>query len=93
MADSSNIALIGAGSIGRRHIEAMASVKEAVLVAIADPSSAADALGKAQGIPVFADAEQMLTEADIDAVIIATPDRETSCRCDDSAASQENGSC
>jgi len=73
MADSCNIALIGAGSIGRRHIEAMASVKEAVLVAIADPSSAADALGKAQGIPVFADSEQMLTQADIDAVIIATP--------------------
>ena len=73
MADSCNIALIGAGSMGRRHIEAMASVKEAILVAIADPSSAADALGKAQGIPVFADAEQMLTEADIDAVIIATP--------------------
>ena len=73
MADSCNIALIGAGSIGRRHIEAMSSVDEAVLVAIADPSSAASELGTTHGIPIFADAEQMLSEADIDAVIIATP--------------------
>ena len=73
MADSCNIALIGAGSIGRRHIEAMSSVDEAVLVAIADPSPAASELGTTHGIPIFADAEQMLSEADIDAVIIATP--------------------
>ena len=73
MADSCNIALIGAGSIGRRHIEAMSSVDEAVLVAIADPSPAASELGTTHGIPIFADAEQILSEADIDAVIIATP--------------------
>ena len=73
MADSCNIALIGAGSIGRRHIKAMSSVDEAVLVAIADPSPAASELGTTHGIPIFADAEQILSEADIDAVIIATP--------------------
>ena len=71
--DVFRIGLIGAGSIGARHIKAIDEVTHIDLVAIADPSPAAAAIGDARGIPVFADADSMLSRADIEAVIIATP--------------------
>ena len=42
-------------------------------MAVADPSPAARALGDSRNIEVFADAESMLSETDVEAVIIATP--------------------
>ncbi|MGB2495056.1 MAG: Gfo/Idh/MocA family protein [Candidatus Puniceispirillaceae bacterium] len=71
--DVFRIGLIGAGSIGARHIKAIDEVAHIDLVAIADPSPAATALGESRGIPVFADADSMLSTADIEAVIISTP--------------------
>jgi predicted dehydrogenase len=71
--DVFRIGLIGAGSIGARHMKAIDEVAHIDLVAIADPSPVAARLGESRGIPVFADADSMLTETDIEAVIIATP--------------------
>lgn len=71
--DVFRIGLIGAGSIGGRHMKAIDEVAHIDLVAIADPSPVAARLGEARGIPVFADADSMLVETDIEAVIIATP--------------------
>jgi predicted dehydrogenase len=71
--DTFRIGLIGAGSIGARHIKAIDEVAHIELVAIADPSPAASSLAAARGIPVFVDADSMLSGADIQAVIIATP--------------------
>ena len=71
--DMFRIGLIGAGSIGVRHIKAIDEVAHIELVAIADPSPAASSLAAARGIPVFVDADSMLSGADIQAVIIATP--------------------
>ena len=71
--DTFRIGLIGAGSIGARHIKAIDEVAHIELVAIADPSPAASSLAAARGIPVFVDADSMLSGADIEAVIIATP--------------------
>jgi predicted dehydrogenase len=67
------IGLIGAGSIGVRHIMAIDALPDAVLVAIGDPSPAAQKIGTERNIPVFDDADKMLSNGGIDAVIIATP--------------------
>ena len=67
------IGLIGAGTIGIRHIAAIDEVDEANLVAIGDPSLAATQTGKDRGIPVFKDGDEMLKAGGIDCVIIATP--------------------
>jgi predicted dehydrogenase len=67
------IGLIGAGSIGVRHIMAIDALPDVALVAIGDPSPAAQKIGTERSIPVFAGADKMLSAGGIDAVIIATP--------------------
>ena len=71
--DKVRVGLIGAGSIGVRHMKAMEEVPEITLVAIADPSPAAVRIGEAQNIPIYPDAGAMLAQGGLDAVIIATP--------------------
>ena len=71
--DFFRIGLIGAGSIGTRHIKAIDEVEHIELVAVADPSPAAGKVGDARNIEVFSDAERMLSKTDVEAVIIATP--------------------
>ena len=71
--DKVRVGLIGAGSIGVRHMKAMEEVPEITLVAIADPSPAAVRIGAAQNIPIYPDAGAMLAQDGLDAVIIATP--------------------
>ncbi|NVE96039.1 Gfo/Idh/MocA family protein [Altererythrobacter lutimaris] len=72
-------AIIGCGMMGREHMQNLALVPDAKLVAIADPDAgsrdAATALaGKlGQTIATFANAAHMLTECTPDAVIIASP--------------------
>ena len=68
-----NLGLVGVGSIGVRHIQAIDKVDEISLVAIADPSPVAAEFGKARSIPVYADAESMFQAGGMDAVIISTP--------------------
>ena len=48
--DVFRIGLIGAGSIGTRHIKAIDEVAHIELVAVADPSPAATALGDARAL-------------------------------------------
>ena len=71
--DVFRIGLIGAGSIGTRHIKAIDELALIELVAIADPAPAAAKLAETRGLEAFADAESMLSKTDVDAVIIATP--------------------
>ena len=71
--DKVRVGLIGAGSIGVRHMKAMEEVSEITLVAIADPSPTAVRIGAAQNIPIYPDAGAMLAQGGLDAVIIATP--------------------
>lgn len=71
--DKVRVGLIGAGSIGVRHMKAIEEVPEITLVAIADPSPAAVRIGAAQNIPIYPDAGAMLAQGGLDAVIIATP--------------------
>ena len=66
-------AILGAGRIGQVHARAVAGTPGARLVAIADPVvRAADAIKAAYGCDIRSIAE-ILTSADIDAVVICTP--------------------
>lgn len=71
--DVFRVGLVGAGSIGIRHIKAIDELELIELVAIADPAPAAATLAESRGLKAYADAESMLSKTDVDAVIISTP--------------------
>lgn len=68
-----NIALIGAGAIGKMHIDVLKRSTIARLSAIVDPFPAAKAVADAQDVPFFTDFREMLATTKPDAVIIASP--------------------
>lgn len=68
------IAVIGAGAIGRAHAELLAQQPgRARLAAIVDPADAARGFAALLGVPWFADVEAMLARGRPDAAIVATP--------------------
>ena len=68
-----NLAVLGAGRIGKVHAQAIASNKHATLSAIADSfEEAATALAQEHGAVVLS-IEDIETASDIDGVIICTP--------------------
>ena len=70
---TTKIAVVGAGHLGRIHARLLPQIRGAKLAAVADPSPAAHKLIlKEHNVPVFSDYTKLL-EADVDAVIIATP--------------------
>ncbi|MFD2022332.1 Gfo/Idh/MocA family protein [Pseudocitrobacter faecalis] len=71
--NSTRLAVIGAGAIGRKHIDVIQQASEATLVALADPSDQARELAADLDVPWFADVEAMLDEIRPDGVINATP--------------------
>ncbi|MBV7258105.1 Gfo/Idh/MocA family oxidoreductase [Erythrobacter sp. WH158] len=79
MIGTRNYAIIGCGMMGREHMQNLALVEGANLIAIADPDAGsrkeahdlASRLG--QDVRLFEDTATMLSEAKPDAVIIASP--------------------
>lgn len=69
------IAVMGAGMIGRRHIEHIRSEPMAALHAIIDPAEAARAHAAACGAPWYPDLDAMLASSRPDGVLIATPNQ------------------
>ena len=67
------IALIGAGVMGRQHHEVISRSSAAQLCAIADPSPQAEALAAGWGVECFADPVDLLERVRPDAVIVANP--------------------
>lgn len=67
------IALIGAGLIGRTHIDRALKHENVTLVAVADPFEAAQRLAEESGVRWFADYRDMLAQAKPQGVLIATP--------------------
>ena len=67
------IALVGAGSIGRRHLAAIAATEAVELVAIVDPQPEAEALAARAGVPFFREIADMLRAVSPEGAIIATP--------------------
>jgi len=70
-----NFALVGCGRIAPKHIEALAEIPEARLVAVCDivEEKAKIAAEKAGGIPYYTSYDEMLTKENIDIVNILTP--------------------
>jgi predicted dehydrogenase len=70
------IAVIGAGLIGRTHIQVLRSGKpEYTLAAVADPSPVAAEEASELGYPIFASVEEMLDRAKPDGAIVAVPNQ------------------
>ena len=67
------IAVIGAGLIGKVHIDLAANHNEVCLAAIADPSETARQMAASYNVPWFADYRSMLDIVKPKGVVIATP--------------------
>ena len=67
------IGLVGAGVIGKRHIDALGHTPQGELVAIADPSPAAVDYAASLGVPIYTSAGEMAAKSGAEAIIIATP--------------------
>ena len=68
-----NIALVGAGVIGKRHLRALNSINRISLAAITDPSPTAADVAAEQNVQVFTNTAEMLEAVKPDGVIVATP--------------------
>jgi len=67
------LAVLGAGLIGRRHIDLAAT--EAVLDAIVDPAPEAEGIAAERGVSWFPSLAALLTDCRPDGVIVATPNQ------------------
>lgn len=67
------IAVIGAGLIGRTHVQRALQSESVHLVAIADPTPAAQQLAGAAGVPWYPDHRSMLERARPRGAVVATP--------------------
>lgn len=71
--DPVRLALVGAGVIGRKHLEKIAAEPNAELVAVVDPCPANIAKSGVEHVPHFADTERMLAAVAPDGIVVATP--------------------
>lgn len=71
--ERAQIAVIGAGLIGRRHAQLVATDPLCKLVALVDPSAEVAHLAKSHGVRWFADLDEMLAAMRPDGAIVATP--------------------
>jgi predicted dehydrogenase len=75
---SANIAIVGAGVIGRRHIQHVREEPQANLVAIVEPTLAGKELASSVGVLCYASVDDLLAarqrnEVEVDAAIVGTP--------------------
>ena len=67
------VAVIGAGAIGRAHIETIRRSDTCMLAAIAEPAAAGKTYAESLGVPWYAEPCDLLDDLKPDAAIIATP--------------------
>lgn len=67
------IAVIGAGVIGRTHIETLARMPGMALSALAEPSEGGRALARSLGVPCLPDVAALIDSGLAQAAIVATP--------------------
>lgn len=76
MTSSNRIAVIGAGRMGKVHCRIVTENPRAVLAAVVDPfETTGRATAEEFGAPWFASLADALANADLDAVIVAVPDK------------------
>jgi predicted dehydrogenase len=79
MAEALRFGIVGAGLMAREHIRNLKLFPEVRIVALADPTPSSieqslETLGEAAvGVQAFETAETLLTKAEVDAVIVASP--------------------
>lgn len=73
MSQSIAIAVIGAGAIGRTHIDTLAQMEGLHLAALVDPMPQAQALADQLGVPLLPDAAALIESGLAQAAIVATP--------------------
>ena len=67
------LGLVGGGRMGRTHLRALVGSAEVAVVAVAEPFEAAAAQLREQGLAVHPTVEDMLTDTELDGVLIAVP--------------------
>ncbi len=67
------LAVVGAGPIGRRHLDAIAAAPACQAVAVVDPAPDGARAAADRGLPHYRDLEPMLDAVAPDGVIVATP--------------------
>lgn len=67
------LAIVGIGLVGQRHADAIAQVKNAALVAIADQSEDGRAYAERLGVPYFECLSSLMDQAAPDGIILSTP--------------------
>lgn len=72
-AEPRRIAVIGAGLIGRRHVELVSMSPDAALASVVDPDRRAEALARSTGVAWYATLDELLDADPPDGAIIATP--------------------
>jgi predicted dehydrogenase len=70
---SVQLALVGAGLVGRRHAAAIAECEGVSLAAVADPGEAGRSCAAAAGAPWYRSLAEMFSECAPDGAILATP--------------------
>ncbi|MCX7250241.1 MAG: Gfo/Idh/MocA family oxidoreductase [Burkholderiales bacterium] len=73
MTQATRLAVIGAGAIGRTHIDRLQRSPTLELVGIADPTPAGEALARSLNVPWFADHRSLLEQLKPQGAIVATP--------------------
>ncbi len=71
--NSVNIAIIGTGLIGQRHLDLASKIPGCKLVAASDTHPDGAKMGQKYSIPFYEDYRRMLIEEKVDGAIIATP--------------------
>ncbi len=71
--DDLKVAVIGAGVIGRTHIDTLSKARGVGLSAIVDPTPAAGALAAQHQVPHFTDLDALVTAGLCEAAIVASP--------------------
>jgi predicted dehydrogenase len=69
------IAVIGAGQIGRRHMDVLLPDSAYAVAGIADPMPASKEFADQHDIPYFSDTEEMLDKVQPDGAIVASPNQ------------------
>jgi len=67
------IAVVGAGLIGRQHVDYVVNSSQCNLAAIVDPTPFAKELACEKGVPFFKTLEELLVQVSVDGIILATP--------------------
>ncbi len=69
------LAVLGAGLIGKRHIQHVAQEPDAVLSAVVDPTSAGQKIAEELGVRWFASLAEIIAADRPDGIIVATPNQ------------------